>query len=195
MQTFSDHKNSLGQWFRKLREFLTAERSIDWSSFWHKASGHLSSKVTDQDLHRSRRWGSFLNQIKPLWFARAIRNVLVLCIVLTVTYTYLAIERLPSFSDANQSLPINQLQDVQKAAKLFGHKEFDLSKVQLTGLMRTDGSSSGYAVFEVEGKNTGAIAVGETFDKGYFLKSIGVDSVELMFQGKSHQISMTTKRF
>ena len=195
MQTFSDHKNSLGQWFRKLREFLTAERSIDWSSFWHKASGHLSSKVTDQDLHRSRRWGSFLNQIKPLWFARVLRNVLVLCIVLTVTYTYLAIERLPSFSDANPSLPINQLQDVQKAAKLFGHKEFDLSKVQLTGLMRTDGSSSGYAVFEVEGKNTGAIAVGETFDKGYFLKSIGVDSVELMFQGKSHQISMTTKRF
>jgi hypothetical protein len=61
--------------------------------------------------------------------------------------------------------------------------------------MRTDGSSSGYAVFEVEGKNTGAIAVGETFDKGYFLKSIGTDSVEVMFQGKAHQILMTTKRF
>ena len=195
MQTFSDHKKSLGQWLRKLREFLTAERSIDWSSFWHQASGHLTSKVTDQDLHRSRRWGSFLNQMKPLWFARAIINVLVLCIVLTFAYTHLALERLPSFSDANPSLHIDRLQDVQKAAKLFGHKELDLSKVQLTGLMRTDGSSSGYAVFEVEGKNTGAIAVGETFDKGYFLKSIGVDSVEVMFQGKSHQILMATKRF
>jgi hypothetical protein len=139
--------------------------------------------------------GNFLNQIKPLWFARAIRNVLVVCIVLTLTYTYLAIERLPRVSDAHQSLHIDQLQDVQKAAKLFGHKEFDLSKVQLTGVMRTDGSSSGYAVFEVEGKNTGAIAVGETFDKGYFLKSIGTDSVEVMFQGKAHQILMTSKRF
>ena len=195
MPTFSDHKNSFGQWFRKLKEFLTAERSIDWPSFWHKASGHLRFKAADQDLHRSRRWGSLLNQIKPLWFARAIRNISVLCIVLTFIYTYLAIERLPSFSDANQSLHIDKLHDIQKVAKLFGHKEFDLSKVQLTGLMRTDGSSSGYAVFEVEGKNTGAIAVGETFDKGYFLKSIGVDSVELMFQGKSHQVSMATKRF
>ena len=59
----------------------------------------------------------------------------------------------------------------------------------------SDGSSSGYAVFEVDGKNTGAIAVGETFDKGYFLKSIGEDSAEVMFQGKPHQIVMATKRF
>ena len=195
MQTFSDHKNSLGQWLRKIRAFLTADRSIDWASFWHKASGHLTSKATDQDVHRSRRLGAFLNKIKPLWFVQVIRNLLVLCVVLTFTYTYLALERLPRMSDAHQSLHIDQLQDVQKAAKLFGHKEFDLSKVQLTGLMRTDGSSSGYAVFEVDGKNTGAIAVGETFDKGYFLKSIGVDSVEVMFQGKPHQILMATKRF
>ena len=195
MQTFSDHKNSLGQWLRKTKEFLTAERSIDWASFGRKASGHLSSTSTDQGLHRTRRLGNFLNQIKPVWLARTVKNLLVLCIVLTLTYTYLAIERLPRVSDAHQSLHIDQLHDVQKAAKLFGHKEFDLSKVQLTGVMRTDGSSSGYAVFEVDGKNTGAIAVGETFDKGYFLKSIGTDSVEVMFQGKAHQILMTTKRF
>ena len=195
MQTFSDHKNSLWQWFRKTKEFLTAERSIDWSTSTHKVVGYLTAKSTNQDLHRTRRFGSFLSQIKPLWFAQFIRNTLVLCIVLTLTYTYLAIERLPRFSDAHQSLHIDQLQDVQKAAKLFGHKDTDLSKIQLTGLMRTDGSSSGYAVFEVDGKNTGAIAVGETFDKGYFLNSIGVDSVEIMFQGNSHQILMATKRF
>jgi hypothetical protein len=195
MQTFSDHKNSLGQWLRKLREFLTADRSIDWTSFWNKVSSRLTSNATDQDLHRTRRWGGVLNQLKPLWFAKAIRNILVLGMVLTLFYTYLAIERLPRFSDANQSLHIDRVQDLQKAAKLFGHKEFDLSKVQLTGVMRTDGSSSGYAVFEVDGKNTGAIAVGETFDKGYFLKSIGADSVEVMFQGKAHQILMATKRF
>jgi len=195
MQTFSDHKNSLGQWLRKTKEFLTADRSIDWASFGRKASGPQSSISTNQGLHRTRRLGNFLNQIKPLWLARTIKNLLVLCIVLTLTYSYLAIERLPRVLDAHQSLHIGQLHDVQKAAKLFGHKEFDLSKVQLTGVMRTDGSSSGYAVFEVDGKNTGAIAVGETFDKGYFLKSIGTESVEVMFQGKSHQILMTTKRF
>jgi hypothetical protein len=195
MQTFSDHKNSLGQWFRKIKEFLTADRSIDWASFWHKASGHLSSTATRQDLHRTRRLGNLFNQIKPIWFAKAIRNIFVLCIVLTFAYTYLAIERLPRFSDAHQSLHIDQLQDVQKAAKLFGHKDLDLSKIQLTGLMRHDASPNGYAIFEIDGKNTGAIAVGETFDKGYFLKSLGADSVELVFQGKQLLIPMTAKRF
>jgi predicted GIY-YIG superfamily endonuclease len=52
----------------------------------------------------------------------------VLCIVLTLTYTYLATERLPRVSDAHQSLHIDQLHDVQKAAKLFCHKEFDTLK-------------------------------------------------------------------
>ena len=195
MQTLSDHKSAPGRWFRKIKEFLTADRSLDLASLWHKVTGQLTSTVPKQDLHRTRRWGIFLNQIKPLWFAKVIRNTLVLCIVVTVAYTYLAIERLPRFSDANQSLQVDHIQDLQKAAKLFGYKEVELSKVQLTGLMHHDGSSSGYAMFEVEGKNTGAIAVGETFDKGYFLKSISIDSVEVVFQGKAHQISMLTKRF
>jgi hypothetical protein len=120
---------------------------------------------------------------------------LIVGIVFAVISIYLAIERLPRFSEIDHSVPIYQVQDLQNAAKLFGRKDVDLSKVQLTGLMRSDGSSTGYAIFEVNGKNSGAIAVGETFDKGYFLKSIGVDSVEIVFQGKQHQILMMTKRF
>ena len=61
--------------------------------------------------------------------------------------------------------------------------------------MRHDATTTGYAVFEVDGKNNGAIAVGETFDKGYFLKSLGADSVEVVFQGKQLSITMTAKRF
>jgi hypothetical protein len=118
-----------------------------------------------------------------------------LCIVLILIYSYLAIERLPKFFDVTQPVRIDQIHDVRKAAKLFGYKDTDMSKVKLTGLMRHEDSPSGYAIFEVEGKNTGAIAVGETFDKGYFLKSIGVDGVEVMFQGKLHQILMVTKGF
>ena len=120
---------------------------------------------------------------------------MVLGVVVILTYTYLAIQRLPKLEDADQAMNIYQVQDIQKAAKLFGHKEVDLSKVQLTGLMRQEVSLIGYAIFEVEGKNTGAIAVGETFDKGYFLKSIAIDSVEIVFQGKQYQIPMITKRF
>jgi hypothetical protein len=195
MRTLSNHKSWLGQWFKKIKNALTAERSIDWASFRHKVLGYVSSISTNQDLHRSQRWGSFLNQLKPVWFAKAIKNILVFCIVLTLAYTYLAVQRLPSFSDVDQPVQIYQIQDIQQAANLFGHQDMDLSKIQLTGLMRHDASSNGFAIFEIDGKNTGAIAVGETFDKGYFLKSLGADSVEVVFQGKQRSIVMTTKRF
>ncbi len=195
MQTFSNYKILLGQCMRKIKAFLTTDRTVDWLAFGKKLSGYLVSNRTNHDFHRPPRWGFFLNRIKPLWVVSAIRNALVLGVVVILTYTYLAIQRLPKLEDADQAMNIYQVQDIQKAAKLFGHKEVDLSKVQLTGLMRQEVSLIGYAIFEVEGKNTGAIAVGETFDKGYFLKSIAIDSVEIVFQGKQYQISMITKRF
>ena len=187
--------SSLARWFRKIKEFLTADRSIDWATSGHKVVGYLTSKSANQNLYRSRQWGSFFNQLKPVWFAKVIRNIFVLCIVLTLIYTYLAVQRLPRFSDAVQPAQIYQVHDIQQAAKLFGHKDLDLSKIQLTGLMRHDASSSGYAIFEIDGKNSGAIAVGETFDKGYFLKSLGSDSVEVVYQGKQISVPMTAKRF
>ena len=194
-QTSYEPKSSLGQRFRKIKEFLTTDHSIDWASLWQKVTGQLSANTTNQDARRTHRWSIFLNNIKPLWFAQVIRNTMILCIVIILSYSFLAIERLPKFSDVMQPVRIEQIQDVRKAAKLFGYQNTDMSKVQLTGLMRHDGSSIGYAIFEVEGKNTGAIAVGETFDKGYFLKSIGAEGVEVMFQGKLHQILMVTKGF
>jgi hypothetical protein len=193
--TLHEPKSSLGQRLKKVKEFLTTDHSIDWASLWHRVTGQLTSNAINQDSHRTRRWSIFLNNIKPLWFAQVLRNTLILCIVIILTYSFLSIERLPKFSDVMQPVRIDHIQDVQKAAKLFGYKNTDMSKVHLTGLMRHDGSSDGYAVFEVEGKNTGAIAVGETFDKGYFLKSIGAEGVEVMFQGKLHQILMVTKGF
>ena len=191
----SNQLSSIARWFRKIKEFLTADRSIDWATSGHKVVGYLTSKSANQNLYRSGRWGSFFNQLKPLWVAKVIGNILVLCIVLTLIYTYLAVQRLPRFSDAVQPAQIYQVHDIQQAAKLFGHKDLDLSKIQLTGLMRHDASSSGYAIFEIDGKNSGAIAVGETFDKGYFLKSLGSDSVEVVYQGKQISVPMTAKRF
>lgn len=187
--------SSLARWFRKIKEFLTADRSIDWATSGHKVVSYLTSTSANQNLYRSRQWGSFFNQLKPVWFAKVIRNILVLCIVLTLIYTYLAVQRLPRLSDAVQPAQIYQVHDIQQAANLFGHKDLDLSKIQLTGLMRHDASSSGYAIFEIDGKNSGAIAVGETFDKGYFLKSLGSDSVEVVYQGKQISVPMTAKRF
>jgi len=104
-----EHKSSLGQRFRKIKEFLTTDHSIDWASLWHKVTGQLTSNAINQDSHRTRRWSIFLNNIKPLWFAQAIRNILILFIVVILIYSFLAIERLPKFSDVTQPVRIDHI--------------------------------------------------------------------------------------
>lgn len=195
MQKLSTYKKSLVQRLQRIRVFLTSERSIDWSKLEHTVTGYWASNKKSHDVHRTSRLGLFLNQIKPLWFVNFIRNAMVLFIFIILTYTFLTIQRLPQADKSEEPVSIYQVYDVQRAAKLFGHKDIGLSKIQLTGLLRHDTSLNGFAIFEVDGRNSGAIAVGETFDNGYFLKSIGVDSVEIVFQGKQYQISMTTKPF
>ena len=101
---------------QRLKVFLTAERSIDWAKLLDNISGAFAKNTTPQDSNRTRRWGVFLKQIKPLWFVNVIRNALLVCTVVILAYTYLAIERLPRFSDTNQSVSLFQVQDIQNAA-------------------------------------------------------------------------------
>ncbi len=195
MQKISSYKKSLVQLMQRIRVFLTSERSVDWSKLEHTVAGYWSSNKKGHDVYRTRRLGMLLQQIKPLWIVNFIRNAMVFFIVMTLAYIYLAIQRLPQADKFEQPVNVYQIHDVQRAAKLFGHKNIGLSKVQLTGLIRNDTSQSGFAIFEVDGRNSGAIAVGETFDNGYFLKSMGEDSVEIVFQGNQYQISMMSKPF
>ena len=105
---------------------------------------------------------------------------------------FLVLNQLPSPQLFDRPAQIYQFQDVRKTEKLFGQKDIDLSKIRLTGFMAS-GASTGFAIFEVDGKTSGAIAVGETFGKGYFLKSVSKESVEIVYQGKPYQILMSTK--
>jgi hypothetical protein len=53
--------------------------------------------------------------------------------------------------------------------------------------------SNSFATLEVLGKSTGAIAVGEAFDNGYFLKGIKENQVEIVYRGNSYTITKTDK--
>jgi len=139
--------------------------------------------------------GSFFTanrNVKPLTIANGIRNTLILLCVLSLVFVYLVINQLPSPQLFDRPAQIYQFQDVRKTEKLFGQKDIDLSKIRLTGFMAS-GASTGFAIFEVDGKTSGAIAIGETFGKGYFLKSISKESVEIVYQGNPYQIPMSTK--
>jgi hypothetical protein len=130
--------------------------------------------------------------IKPIVIANLIRNTLILLCVFSLLYVFLAVNQLPSPQFFDRPAQIYQFQDVRKSEKLFGQKDIDLSKIRLTGFMAS-GTSTGFAIFEVDGKTSGAIAIGETFGKGYFLKSVNKESVEIVYQGKPYQIVMSPK--
>ena len=192
MRMPGDFKSRVGKKAAAVRDFLTVERSVglfkagrqlDRRVFPSKRQGSLSSTV-----QRSM----FTQHIKPKATANFFRNTLILLCVFSVLYVFLVSNQLPVPELYDHPAQIYRFQDIRKADKLFGQKEIDLSKIRLTGLM-SSGTSQGFAIFELEGKSSGAIAVGETFGKAYFLKSIGKGSVEIVYQGKPYQILMTSK--
>ena len=53
-----------------------------------------------------------------------------------------------------------------------------------------DGVYQGFALFDIDGKPTGAIAVGEMMGRGLVLKAIDTETATLLFQGKEMGFSI-----
>ena len=78
-------------------------------------------------------------------------------------------------------------QDSNTAYALFGSKPLATENIYLRGVVITskkDGNLDGFAIFEIDGKPTNAISVGETIGKGLSLQSIGDESATLLYQGQ-----------
>jgi hypothetical protein len=79
-------------------------------------------------------------------------------------------------------------QDAAAGYALFGSKPLVTENIYLRGVVitakNTDGTLDGYAIFEIDGKPTNAISVGETIGKGLSLQSIGDESATLLYQGQ-----------
>ena len=79
-------------------------------------------------------------------------------------------------------------QDASNAYGLFGSKPLATENIYLRGVVITsknpDGTLDGFAIFEIDGKPTNAISVGETIGKGLSLQSIGDETATLLYQGQ-----------
>jgi hypothetical protein len=79
-------------------------------------------------------------------------------------------------------------QDPAAPYGLFGSKPLATENMYLRGVVVTtknsDGALYGYAIFEIDGKPTNAISVGETIRKGLMLQNIGDESATLLYQGQ-----------
>jgi hypothetical protein len=79
-------------------------------------------------------------------------------------------------------------QGANTAYALFGSKPLATENIYLRGVVITsknpDSTLDGFAIFEIDGKPTNAISVGETIGKGLSLQSIGDESATLLYQGQ-----------
>ena len=79
-------------------------------------------------------------------------------------------------------------QDLSSAYGLFGSKPLVTDSILLRGVVITskasDGRLDGFAIFEIDGKPTSAISVGENLGKGLSLQSIGDESATLLYEGQ-----------
>jgi hypothetical protein len=96
-------------------------------------------------------------------------------------------------SSAGVTLYANQ--DTTAAYDLFGNKPLSTDTIFLRGVVATgknaNGSLDGFAIFEMDGKPTNAISIGETLGKGLTLQSIGDESATLLYQGQKLEFKLS----
>jgi hypothetical protein len=84
-------------------------------------------------------------------------------------------------------------QDATAGHALFGGKPMVTENTYPCGVVATsnnpDGLLDGFAIFEIEGKPTNAITVGETNGKSLSLQSTGDESIALLYQGQKLSFS------
>jgi hypothetical protein len=85
-------------------------------------------------------------------------------------------------------------QAVQSAFALFGSKPLELDNIQLRGVVITgkteDDKDTGFALLEIDGKPSGAVALGENLGKGLVLHAIRPEGVTLVHQGQKMDLML-----
>ena len=145
-----------------------------------------------------------MERLSPASLTKFLTYLLMLACAISVTYWLMRIMQIPGTptQPANgiskgQTLYSNQ--DATAGYALFGSKPLVTENIYLRGIVATsknpDGSLDGFAIFEIDGKPTNAISVGETIGKGLSLQSIGDESATLLYQGQklSFKLSKPTK--
>ncbi len=131
--------------------------------------------------------------VKPSFIAHQLSILLMLACALAMIYWSMKITQIPGLPNApasgiNKGSALFSNQDGTTAYSLFGNKPLTTENIYLRGVVITsraqDGSVDGFAIFEIDGKPTSAISLGESLGKGLSLLSIGDESATLLYQGQ-----------
>lgn len=134
----------------------------------------------------------------PIKVSYSLSYLLICFTAAASTFWLMHVIQIPAPEDAllksskGTSLFINQ--DLSASYPLFGSKPLATDNIILRGVVVTEKTSSGtyqgFALFDIDGRPTGAIAVGETIDRGMSLKSIDAETATLLYQGKEMNFSI-----
>jgi hypothetical protein len=102
----------------------------------------------------------------------------------------------PSIGNKNNpGITLYANQDSTAAYDLFGNKPLSTDTIFLRGVVATgknaNGALDGFAIFEMDGKPTNAISIGESLGKGLTLQSIGDESATLLYQGQKLEFKLS----
>ena len=131
--------------------------------------------------------------IQPSSISQQLSILLALACALTFVFWSMKIAQIPGLPNApvsgiNKGSAVFSNQDGTTAYGLFGNKPLATENIYLRGVAVTsrgkDGSVDGFAIFEIDGKPTNAISVGENLGKGLLPQSIGDESATLLYQGE-----------
>lgn len=143
--------------------------------------------------------------LNPSFYANSLCYLLIILTAVSLTYWVMRIAQIPGTpvqpaSGISRGSTLYGNQDSATAYDLFGSKPLITENIYLRGVVITskgkDGYLDGFAIFEIDGKPTNAISVGENIGKGLSLQSIGDESATLIYQGQKldFKLSKSGKR-
>jgi len=169
----------------------------------HGASEVLQKIRSQPNLHMPLGIRSSLH---PAIVARPLQYLGMAITAMALTYWLLQWWQLPSVPSTapsstssssnknNAGVTLYANQDSTAAYDLFGSKPLSTDTIFLRGVVATgknaNGSLDGFAIFEIDGKPTNAISIGESLGKGLTLLSIGDESAILLYQGQKLEFKL-----
>lgn len=187
----------MSEFIKRLQERLKATKSAKQQTHaeLHEQASLVKNFAGKPNLFLSlSRLGSGQQgALMPTSLAKGLTTLLMLSCAVSVTYWIMRITQIPGTpggpaNGINKGLTLYSNQNTSAAYGLFGNKPLVTENIYLRGVVVTaknsDGTLDGFAIFEIDGKPTNAISVGESIGKGLSLQSIGDESATLLYQGQ-----------
>lgn len=184
-------KSREGGFLKRMQALLLSKLSDTRASFdWQIRQ---SKKL----LEKNGLASTYLN---PVRISQCMTYLFILLTLASASYWLIQIIQIPSPEESLgknfKGVTLYTNQDSNTSYKLFGSKPLALENIALRVLVVTgkneNGIDQGFALFDIDGKSTGAIAVGEQIIGGMLLQSINSESATLLYQGK--ELSFTLQK-